>query len=135
MISELKEFLCECALRPNDFDWSNHLNNSVYAELFEIGRWQWSLHNGIDYRQSSVVAVVVRLEIDYIKQIEWDPILKVNVRTSIERIENYSFFLNQNIESKEGSVMAKGKLRLALFDRDSKKPIKVDIRSILGNRD
>jgi acyl-CoA thioesterase FadM len=125
-----QEHITPVSLRPNDFDWSLQLNNSVYLELLEIGRWDWSLSNGLDFRHRSLVGVVVRLEIDYLKPVFWDPLTKLQVRTAGEKLERYSFYLRQKVEDTSGALMADAKLRLALFDKERRAPVAINLEEI-----
>ncbi|NER23616.1 MAG: acyl-CoA thioesterase [Symploca sp. SIO1B1] len=117
-------------LRPNDFDWSLQLNNSVFLELLETGRWNWCLANNMDLRYHHLVGVVVRIEIDYIKPVYWDPLASLQVSTELEKIEKYSLYLQQTIEDICGVVIAKAKLRLALFDKERRTPVAINLEEL-----
>ena len=117
-------------LRPRDFDWSLQLSNSVFPELLEIGRWDWSLSNGLDFRHSHLVGVVVRLEIDYLNPVFWDPLIKLRVRTAGEKLERYSFYLRQKVEDLSGVLLADAKLRLALFDKQRRVPVAIKLEEM-----
>lgn len=126
--------LCEditfVSLRPNDFDWSLQLNNSVFLELLEIGRWNWSLANGIDLRNHHLVGVVIRLEIDYIKPVFWDPTASLKIHTKAEKIEHYSFYLQQSIKNQDEVLVANAKLRLGLFDKKRRLPVAINLQEL-----
>ncbi|MBG1266120.1 acyl-CoA thioesterase [Nostoc sp. WHI] len=126
--------LCEdttlVSLRPNDFDWSLQLNNSVFLELLEIGRWSWSLANGIDLRNHHLVGVVIRLEIDYLKPVFWDPTASLKIHTKADKIEYYSFYLQQSITNQDEVLVANAKLRLGLFDKNRRVPVVINIEEI-----
>ena len=126
----LRENVHTVALRPNDFDWSLQLNNSVYLELFEIGRWQWCLANGIDLKHHNLIGVVVRLEIDYIKPVLWNPVAELNIRTKLLKLELYSIYFQQQLEDLQGKIMTKALLRLALYDRQQNIPVRIDLKKI-----
>ncbi|WP_326661047.1 acyl-CoA thioesterase [Streptomyces sp. NBC_00385] len=126
------EHTCEVALRPNDFDWAGHLNNSVHVQLLESGRWQWGLALGADLRDSSLVAVVLQLQLDYLKTVDWDPVGRLVVRTSLAGRSSYSFTLSQDIERTDGTVVARGKVRLGLVDRDTKQIHRADLQALLN---
>lgn len=70
--SEPASFLAEVGtqlfVRPNDLDSLGHVNNAVVLEYLEAGRWAWLAHNGLP-RQGRIVPVVVRIEIDYRREI------------------------------------------------------------------
>ncbi|QMU75744.1 4'-phosphopantetheinyl transferase superfamily protein [Streptacidiphilus sp. PB12-B1b] len=131
---ELVEHRCEVALRPNDFDWAGHLNNSVYPQLLETGRWEWGLANGVDVRNSHLVAVVVQLHLDYLQPVLWDPVGRVNVRTDVVEQSPYSFTLAQDVEQVDGTVVARGRVKLSLVDRDTQQIHRANRRSLFGVR-
>ncbi|MEI7032146.1 acyl-CoA thioesterase [Streptomyces pratensis] len=123
---------CEVALRPNDFDWAGHLNNSVHVQILESGRWQWGLALGVDLRDSPLVAVVLQLQLDYLKAVDWDPVGRVVVRTAFAEQSTYSFTLTQDIELPDGAVVARGRVRLGLVDRDTKRIHRADLQAMVG---
>ncbi|PAZ17401.1 hypothetical protein CLM62_02465 [Streptomyces sp. SA15] len=123
---------CEVALRPNDFDWAGHLNNSVYVQLLETGRWEWGLAHGVDLRDSSLVAVVLQLRLDYLQAVDWNPVGRLLVRTSLAERSAYSFTLAQDIEHPDGTAAARGKVRLALVDRHTKRIHRADLDAMLA---
>lgn len=62
----------ECQLRlqvrPNDLDSLAHVNNATALEYLEAGRWMWMEHHALR-RDVGIIAVTVRIEIDYIREI------------------------------------------------------------------
>ena len=134
-VSNQKFYLSEkttiVSLRPNDFDWSQQLNNSVFFELLEIGRWDWSLANGLDLRYSGLVGVVARLELNYLKPVFWNPIATLQVRTKMEKFEQYSIYIRQNLEETNGVLIAQANLRLALFDSEKRIPVAIHLENLI----
>ncbi|MFD4372335.1 acyl-CoA thioesterase [Streptomyces sp. NPDC058486] len=130
----LVEHRAEVGLRPNDFDWAGHLNNSVYPQLMETGRWEWGLANKVDLRDSTLVAVVLQLQLDYLKAVDWDPVGRLFVRTSLAGQTAYSFTLAQDIELADGTVAARGRVRLGLVDRETKAIHRADLGALLDTR-
>jgi acyl-CoA thioesterase FadM len=125
------EHICHVALRPNDFDWAGHLNNSVYVQLLETGRWEWGIAHGVDARQDSLVAVVLQLHLDYLQSVDWDPVGRLGVRTSLAGKSAYSFTLAQDVERPDGTVVARGRVRLGLVDRHTKRIHRVNLDTLL----
>ena len=115
--------------RPNDFDWALQLNNSVFVELFEAGRWDWAMANGLDLRHGALVGAVARLEIDYRKPVFWDPTVELQVTTSLEKLERWSLSLRQRVEH-AGVEVAVGLLRLVLFDKDRRAMVPINLPSL-----
>jgi acyl-CoA thioester hydrolase len=126
------EHTCEVGLRANDFDWAGHLNNSVYPQLLETGRWEWGLAHGADAREGTQVAVVLQLRLDYLRAVDWDPVGRLVVRTSLADRTAYSFTLAQDVELPDGTKVARGRVRLGLIDRDTKRVHRVDLSSMLA---
>ncbi|MFC9428936.1 MULTISPECIES: 4'-phosphopantetheinyl transferase superfamily protein [unclassified Streptomyces] len=127
---DVTEHRAEIELRPNDFDWAGHLNNSVHPQLLETGRWQWALANDVDLRDSELVAVVLQLSLDYVKSVEWNPVGKVAVRTSLAERSAYSFTLAQDIEELDGTVVARGRVRLGLVERGTQRIHRADLAAL-----
>jgi acyl-CoA thioester hydrolase len=68
------------AVRPNDLDALGHVNNAVALEYLEAGRWDWLGRQGLGHG-GRMIAVVARIEIDYLTEI---PSGRVEVSTVIE---------------------------------------------------
>ena len=84
----------------------------------------------IDLKDRRLVAVVVRLEIDYIRPVFWNPVAELNVRTKLLKIESYSVYLEQLIEDAFDGIMAKAVVRLSLFDRHQEIPVVIDLEEL-----
>ncbi|MBU2839381.1 acyl-CoA thioesterase [Acidithiobacillus thiooxidans] len=123
----LREVTCLVPLRPNDFDWSHQLNNAVYPQLLESGRWAWALENCIDLRMDGLLGVVSRLELDYLKPVFWDPISTVKVHTGVRNVQRFSIYLNQMVEDPESQTCARACVQLALYDSVKKVPVAIDL--------
>src|SRR6478609_3735606 len=61
-------------VRPRDLDSLGHVNNAVALEYLEAGRWAWLTHHRV-IRSQSVVAIVTRVEIDYLREIPFQQVL------------------------------------------------------------
>jgi acyl-CoA thioester hydrolase len=114
-------------LRPNDFDRTGHLDESVHPQLIELGRWRWAHANGIDLRGDELLPVVVSLHLDYLRPIAWDPLGCVVVRTDLVKTTAYSFTLAQSVESPDGTVFTRGWVRLTLVDRATREIHRIDL--------
>jgi len=114
----------EVQLRPNDFDWSLQLNNSVYLQILEIGRWKWAEQNKLNFVDCDIAAVVSSINIEYLKPVDWNPVATIIIKTELTKIENYSIFMLQNIED-NASVITTAKVRLAMYDLVKKSVVPV----------
>jgi acyl-CoA thioesterase FadM len=74
----------DCSLtlrvRPNDLDSLGHVNNATVLEYLEAGRWAWMEKHGLR-RGTRVIAVTIRVEVDYRKEIAPQEVV---VRTRLE---------------------------------------------------
>lgn len=79
--------LIDLDVRPNDLDSLGHVNNAVALEYLEAGRWAWMDRHGIR-RGGSVVPVVMRIELDYRREIRPQ---RLTVRTILDQPEDEAF--------------------------------------------
>lgn len=112
-------------LRAFDFDWSGAVNNSVYLQLFEQGRWNWARRNGITDALRIFTAVVADAKLAFHAPIRWDPTGEVNVQTQLQAVTAFSFTVRQTVRYCD-TVAARGILRLAVIDAVSHKLLRVD---------
>jgi acyl-CoA thioester hydrolase len=110
-------------LRFNDCDPAGHINNAVYAVMFEAGRTDLMLAAGMPVLGGPTAIVIVRLEIDFRHEMNWPG--DVLIQTAIERIGRKSFHTRQRI-LKDGTLTAEGLGILAAIDRETRRPIVFD---------
>lgn len=83
-------------LRYGDMDTLGHVNNSVFATLFETGRAGLLSHPGIDaWAHELYTFVIARLEIDYRNELRWPGL--VHIGTAVKSIGNSSLMLEQGV--------------------------------------
>lgn len=121
----MQQDLFDAALRANDFDPFGHLNSASYLEYLESGRWSWAQHNGITGLYPKFAAIVVELQIHYIKAVRWKPCASVTVRTELDSFQAFSFRLRQDVLEGD-QEMAKAKLRLALVEVETDRLVRCD---------
>ncbi|WP_224361848.1 acyl-CoA thioesterase [Hyalangium versicolor] len=64
----LEESFLTLRVRPNDLDSLGHVNNATALEYLEAGRWAWMEQHALR-RGGNVIAVTMRIEIDYRREI------------------------------------------------------------------
>lgn len=83
------------SVRPSDLDSAGHVNNSRVLDYFEQGRWEWLQSHGLR-RQTRVVPVVSRIEVDYRKEIVWGP-LNIETQRVQDEDATYKAMFSQRI--------------------------------------
>lgn len=118
-----EESVTSLRVRPNDLDSLGHVNNATVLEYFEAGRWAWMEQHGLR-RGTSVLPVVLRIEVDYRREILPQ---ELQVHTSIEPPEgediededalHYRVYFRQKILTDSGrQVAAEARLQVAFID-------------------
>ena len=110
-------------LRFSDSDPAGHVNNAIYATLFEAGRTELMDAAGMRLLGSAIAMVIVRLEIDFRHEITWPG--DVLVETAVARLGNKSIHMRQRIRSGD-VVSAEAVSILAAIDRQTRRAIVLD---------
>ena len=100
-------------LRFSDNDVLGHINNAVYATLFEAGRVDLMGQAGLMARDRSVAPVLARLEIDFKRELSWPG--DVLIETAVRRFGTKSVSFRQRISS-EGTLAAEASTVLVMID-------------------
>lgn len=100
MDCDLNEWQCATAvqLRFNDIDTLGHVNNSVYFELFDLGKTDYftrAAGDSIDWEQIPIM--LVNVNCDFMAQTRYHEPLEVVTR--LERIGNSSITLLQALRN------------------------------------
>lgn len=114
--------LTSVTLRYSDMDALGHLNNAVYATLFEAGR--------VDYVEQKLAAltpagtgyVIVRLEIDFNAEARYPG--TADIMTAITRLGGSSMTFTQSIRI-AGRLVASAACICALFDLTRRKALRL----------
>jgi acyl-CoA thioester hydrolase len=110
--------LTEVSLRYSDMDALGHLNNAVYATLYEAGRVAYVTSILEDVTPSGAGYVIVRLTIDFKAEAHYPGIASVSTR--ITRIGGSSMTFGQSI-SINGKLVSTAESICALFDLQRRK--------------
>jgi acyl-CoA thioester hydrolase len=107
-------------LRFCDTDQLGHVNNAVYAEMFEAGRVEMLAPLGLLGGPHAVV--IARLEIDYLREMNWPG--EVVIETAVARIGGKSLHMRQRLLM-EGEETARGRSVLAIIDVATRRAVPI----------
>ncbi len=103
-------FVTTQRLRFCDTDRLGHVNNAVYAVMFEAGRSELMDLAGLLDSGAGRAVVIARLEIDFLREMNWPG--EVRIETEVARIGTKSLhmrqrlMLNEQLVSRAASVLA-----------------------------
>ena len=110
-------------LRFNDTDKLGHVNNAVFAVMVEQGRGELMVEAGLPVGLGDQAVVIVRLELDFIAEMEWPG--EVRIETEVSRLGNRSFQLRQRLIS-NGVLAGQAMTVLVVMDRATKRAVPID---------
>jgi acyl-CoA thioester hydrolase len=106
------------SIRLGDLDPQSHVNNAVYATYFETGRVYLIRETFRSDTHSAKNIAVVRLEIDYLRELHWPG--PVDIGTRVARIGNTSLTLDHAL-FKNGECVATGRSIIVQLDPVTRK--------------
>lgn len=113
-------------LRYRDTDRQGHVNNAVYATLFEIGRVEFLFDPADPLSPPGAQFVIVRLTIEFRRELLWPG--TVEIATGVSRIGGKSLRLEQAI-FREGEAVAAAESVLAIMDDRTRRAIELPART------
>lgn len=116
-------FITEQKLRFCDTDGLGHVNNAVYAVMYEAGRAEMLAQMGLLSPSAGRAVVIVRLEIDFVREMNWPGI--VSVQSAIHRIGTKSLHLRQRLVV-EGVVVSRAVSVLAVIDTTTRRAVEIE---------
>jgi acyl-CoA thioester hydrolase len=116
-------------LRFRDTDQLGHVNNAVYAEMFEAGRVE--ILGPLGLLSGPHAVVIARLEIDFLREMNWPG--TVRIETAISRVGTKSLHVRQRLLV-EGEATARSRSVLAVIDVATRRavPIHEGWRAVLA---
>jgi acyl-CoA thioester hydrolase len=120
-VTDNGQITTDVTLRYADMDANNHLNNAVYATLFEAGRVAYLQEVLGDVTPEGAGYVIVRLTIDFKAEARYPGTARVLTR--IERIGGSSMTYRQTI-TVGGKLVAEAESICALFDLKRRKALR-----------
>ena len=121
MISRL-----DIVVRSTEVDTLGHVNNSVYQQWMEWGRFEWVRHADTDFSKlgaPSLTMVVVHVSLDYRHESRRDD--RMVIETSLSRLGTKSITYRQRILHANGVVAAEGTVVLAMFDKQTRRSAEI----------
>ena len=118
-------------LRFCDTDRLGHVNNAVYAVMYEAGRAEMMAAAGFMDAGTGHGVVIARLELDFLREMNWPG--EVRIETEIARIGTKSLHVHQRLLV-AGHLTSRAVSVLALIDTATRRavPISVEWRAALA---
>ena len=116
-------FVTTHRLRFNDTDRLGHVNNAVFAVMLEQGRSELADLAGLPVEGSEQAVVIVRLELDFLKEMAWPG--DVRVETEVVRLGGRSFTLGQRLVHQD-ELCARALTVLVVMDRAARRAVPVE---------
>ena len=105
-------------IRFGDLDPQGHVNQATFLTYFESGRVAMFRDPDLGIGVPGLTYVLVRFEVDYIKELLWPGSLDVG--TGVAEFGRSSFKVSQAI-FRDGAVAAMGKATLVCMDKTTRK--------------
>jgi acyl-CoA thioester hydrolase len=115
-------FVTEQRLRFCDTDRLGHVNNAVYAVMYEAGRADMLGQAGLLSPGEGRAVVIARLEIDFLREMNWPG--EVRIETSVARIGTKSMHMRQRLLL-EGEVTSRSRSVLAIIDPATRRAVPI----------
>lgn len=110
---------CE-ALRFRDMDPLGHVNNSIYATLFEQNRVEFQSQPGGCREAAGQTVVLATMTIDFLREMHWPGTVEIGL--GVGRLGTSSFDIEQEI-SRDGALIARGRCTQVLIDSAQRRPV------------
>jgi len=117
-------FVVSVPLRFCDTDRLGHVNNAVYAVMYEAGRAEMLEHVGLLSPGEGRAVVIARLEIDFLREMNWPGI--VRVESVIHRLGTKSLHLRQRLVV-DGEIASRAASVLTVIDTGSRRAVELDV--------
>jgi acyl-CoA thioester hydrolase len=115
-------FVTTQALRFCDTDRLGHVNNAVYAVMYEAGRAEMLARVGLLEPADGHAVVIARLEIDFLREMNWPA--TVQVESALHRIGTKSFHARQRLVV-DGVVTSRATSVLAVIDTATRRAVEL----------
>lgn len=113
-------FVVEQKLRFCDTDMLGHINNAVYAVMYEAGRAEILQAAKLITRDHA--PVIARIEIDFLREMNWPG--EVRIETEVTRIGNKSLHVRQRLLV-GGEITSRAASVLAIIDTRSRRAVPI----------
>jgi acyl-CoA thioester hydrolase len=116
-------FVTSQKLRFCDTDRLGHVNNAVYAMMYEAGRAELMAHAGLLESRSGRGVVIARLELDFVAEMNWPG--EVRIETWFARIGNKSLHARQQLLI-DDAVVSRAASVLAIIDTATRRAVAIE---------
>ncbi|MCB9663638.1 MAG: acyl-CoA thioesterase [Alphaproteobacteria bacterium] len=109
-------------VRSTEVDFLGHVNNAVYQQWMEWGRFEWVRACGLDLaglRDRGLSLVVVHVSIDYRREARLDQ--QLVIETALSKVGTRSLAYQQRVLHADGTVASTGEVALACFDIEARR--------------
>lgn len=125
----------EIRVRYAETDQMGRAHHMAYVAWFELGRTELMRQNGLSYAQmekQGIMLPVVRLEVDYLRGLEYEEVVDVHTRVSEVRSRRVTFNYRL-VLCEDGATVAEATSVLFCMGRDGRpRRLPEDIRSALA---
>jgi len=111
------------ALRFCDTDRLGHINNAVYAVMYEAGRAEMLAEIGLLDPEQGRAVVIARLEVDFLREMNWP--CTVKVESALQRIGAKAFHARQRL-SVDGVITSRATSVLAVIDTATRRAVPLE---------
>ncbi len=115
-------FVSTQTLRFCDTDMVGHVNNAVYAVMYEAGRAELMTGAGLIAPHQGHSVVIARLELDFLREMNWPG--EVRIETEVARIGTKSVHLRQRLLV-DGTLTSRAVSVLAVIDTATRRAIPI----------
>lgn len=113
-------------VRPNDLDTLGHVNNACILEYFELARWDWLKHFGLN-QQSEILPVVASIQVNYRGEVHLG---EVEIETELEANEKKYQVIFQQVLSQghnnQSRLKAQGSIKVAFINAQTRTLCSID---------
>lgn len=110
--------------RFNDVDMFGHLNNTVYLQFFDQGKYEYLHRLMPDPRNAATAPVVAHIDVDFLAPSFIDE--KLAVETTVTAIGESSLVLTQRIVNEHGDVKCEAQTVMVNIDVATGRPVDIN---------
>jgi acyl-CoA thioester hydrolase len=115
-------FVTTQKLRFCDTDQLGHVNNAVYAVMYEAGRAELMQEASLLSADGGFGVVIARLELDFLREMNWPG--EVRIETAVHRIGTRSLHLHQRLVL-GGELVSRAASVLAVIDTTTRRALPI----------
>ncbi len=116
-------FVTSQNLRFCDTDQLGHVNNAIYAVMYEAGRSELMERLGLLAEAENRGVVIARLEVDFLREMNWPG--TVSIESAIARVGTKSIHVRQRLLV-DGVIVSRGLSVLAVIDTVARRAVPIE---------